>query len=76
MKALLEYIAAALVDEPSAVRVVEVRAGRESRLEIHVDSPEIGRVIGRQGRTARAIRSLLTVHSKKTGRRMRLEICG
>lgn len=74
MKALVESIAVALVDDPRGVSVREIRGPRESRLELSVAGGEIGRVIGREGRTARAIRTLLGVTAKKAGRRVVLEI--
>jgi predicted RNA-binding protein YlqC (UPF0109 family) len=74
MKTLVEYIASALVDDPAAVRVRESRGARETRLELRVAEPDIGRVIGRQGKTARAIRSLLAVAGRKIHRSFSLEI--
>ena len=59
MKDLVEFIAKSLVDRPDEVRVDELRRGDTTILELRVAPDDLGRVIGRQGRTARAIRNLL-----------------
>lgn len=64
---LLEYIARELVDEPDAVRVEEVRDDRGVILTLHVAPDDIGKVIGRGGRTARAIRSVLKAAGVRAG---------
>ena len=74
MRALVEYIATSLVDDPASVHVRDVARPRETRLELRVSPQEIGKVIGRHGRTARAIRSLLEVCGRKVGKRFSLEI--
>ena len=74
MRPLVEYIAASLVEDPGAVRVREVPGDRESRIELRVARADLGRVIGRDGRTARAIRSLLAVTGRKLHRTFGLEI--
>ena len=71
---LVEYIAAALVDIPDEVEVTEVAGQRTSVLELRVAPEDVGKVIGKQGRTARAIRALLSAVSDKDGRRTVLEI--
>ncbi len=71
---LVEYIAAALVDIPDEVEVTEVAGQQTSVLELRVAPEDVGKVIGKQGRTARAIRALLSAVSDKDGRRAVLEI--
>ncbi len=74
MKNLIEKIAQALVDEPEQVQVTETETDRLLILELHVAKEDIGKVIGKQGRTARAIRTLLQAASAKEGKRATLEI--
>lgn len=71
---LVEFIARALVDEPDAVDVREVAGEQTSVLELRVAPDDVGKVIGRQGRTARAMRTLLSAVSMKLRRRAVLEI--
>lgn len=71
---LLEEIARALVDHPDEVRVAEVEGEQTSVLELRVHTDDLGKVIGRQGRTARAIRTLLAAAGMKVGKRFVLEI--
>lgn len=71
---LVEYIAAALVDIPDEVEVTEVAGQQTSVLELRVAPEDVGKVIGKQGRTARAMRALLSAVSEKDGRRAVLEI--
>jgi len=71
---LVEYIAAALVDIPDEVEVTEVAGRQASVLELRVAPEDVGKVIGKQGRTARAIRTLLSAVSDQDGRRAVLEI--
>ncbi|MBI4259333.1 MAG: KH domain-containing protein [Actinobacteria bacterium] len=59
MKELLEYVARHLVDEPDAVEVTEVEGDRGPVLQLRVDPDDMGQVIGRGGRTARAIRTVV-----------------
>ena len=59
MKELLEFLARELVDNPDAVKVTEVTDDRGLLLRLHVDPDDMGKVIGRGGRTARAIRSIV-----------------
>ena len=74
MKEFLEYIARSLVDKPDAV-VVEVEEEEgEVSLVLNVDQEDMGRVIGRDGRIANAIRSLLRVMGARDGRHVELEI--
>jgi len=74
MKDLIEYIAKALVDEPDQVRVGEVEGERTSVIELTVAKEDLGKVIGKQGRTARAIRTILSAASTKIRKRSVLEI--
>jgi len=74
MKDLLEEIARALVDHPEDVRVTEVEGEQTTVLELRVHNDDLGKVIGRQGRTARAIRTLLAAAGMKVQKRFVLEI--
>ena len=71
---LIEYIARALVDEPDSVRVNEISGEQTSVLELRVARDDVGKVIGKQGRTARAMRTILSAVSMKLRRRAVLEI--
>ena len=74
MKDLLEEIAKALVDSPDEVQVTEVEGEQTTVLELRVRNEDLGKVIGRQGRTARAIRTLLSAAGMKVQKRFVLEI--
>ncbi len=74
MRALIEDIAKALVDEPEQVEVTAVDEGEATVLELKVSANDIGKVIGKQGRTARSIRTLLAAASMKLHKRYTLEI--
>ena len=74
MKELLEHIARSLVDNPDAVEVNELEGQQTSVLELRVAKEDIGKVIGKQGRTARAIRAILSAASTKLNKRAVLEI--
>jgi hypothetical protein len=74
MKDLIKYIAEALVDNPEEVRVSEVEGNQTSVLELKVAKEDLGKVIGKQGRTARAMRTLLSAASAKVKKRTVLEI--
>ena len=74
MKDFLEYVARGLVDKPDAVEVDVEVDGDETVLTLVVDQEDMGRVIGRDGRIANAIRSLLKVMATKDGRHVELEI--
>lgn len=74
MKDLIETIAKALVDHPDEVEVSEVEGERTSVLELKVAKEDLGKVIGKQGRTARAIRTILSAASTKIKKRSVLEI--
>ena len=74
MKDLLIKIAQALVDNPEQVHVNEIVSAQTVVLELKVDKSDMGKIIGKQGRTANAIRSLLNATSGKTRKRCVLEI--
>lgn len=74
MKNLIEIIAKALVDHPEQVKVTEVEGENTSVIELSVAKEDIGKVIGKQGRTARALRTILTAASAKIKKRAVLEI--
>ncbi|HET7141141.1 MAG TPA: KH domain-containing protein [Candidatus Limnocylindria bacterium] len=74
MKEFLEYVARSLVDNPDGVRVDVEEEDDEVALILHVDQQDMGRVIGRDGRIANAIRSLLRVMATRDGRHVELEI--
>ncbi len=74
MKDLLEEIAKALVDNPEDVQVTEIAGEQTTVLELRVRNEDLGKVIGRQGRTARAIRTLLAAAGMKMHKRFVLEI--
>jgi len=74
MKNLIDYIAKALVDNPDDVNVSEVEGNQTSILELKVAKEDLGKVIGKQGRTARAMRTLLSAASAKINKRTVLEI--
>ena len=74
MNELMEQIARALVDDPEQVEVTEMDGDKTLVLELHVAQNDMGKVIGRQGRTARAMRTILAAASKKMRKRAVLEI--
>ena len=74
MKELIKYIAQALVDNPEQVEVGEVEGNQTSVLELKVAKEDLGKVIGKQGRTARAMRTILSAASAKVKKRTVLEI--
>ncbi|MDX1777318.1 MAG: KH domain-containing protein [Thermodesulfobacteriota bacterium] len=74
MKELIEYIAKSLVDHPDSVKVTEVEGERTSVIELSVVKEDLGKVIGKQGKTARAMRTILSAASTKEKKRTILEI--
>ncbi len=74
MKALTEYIAKSLVENPAAVKVTQSRQGNRVRLELSVAKQDMGRVIGRNGRVANAIRILLRVAAEREGQQVTLDV--
>jgi len=73
-KELVEYIVKSLVDSPDAVDVQVVEGEKTTILELRVAPEDIGKVIGKQGRIARALRTILSASASKSGRRTSLEI--
>jgi uncharacterized protein len=71
---LLDYLARQLVDEPDAVRVEELDEPDALVLRLHVAEGDVGKVIGRQGRIARALRTIVRSGAAREGRRVVLEI--
>ena len=74
MKDLILHIARALVDHPEQVSVIEIEGNQTSVVELKVAKEDLGKVIGKQGRTARAMRTLLSAASAKGKKRTVLEI--
>ncbi len=74
MKELIKYISQALVDNPDQVDVTEVIGEQTSVIELRVAKEDLGKVIGKQGRTAKAIRTILSATSAKLHKRAVLEI--
>ncbi|HIC86534.1 MAG TPA: KH domain-containing protein [Desulfobacterales bacterium] len=74
MKELIAYIAKALVDKPEEVQVTEIEGEQTSVIELKVAKEDLGKVIGKQGRTARAMRTILSAASTKINKRSVLEI--
>jgi len=74
LKELIVYIVKKLVDNPEKVRVKEVRGEQNMILELSTAKEDIGKVIGKQGRTIKALRTLLNAASVKSGQRVTLEV--
>jgi hypothetical protein len=74
LKELIEFMARALVDNPDQVNVFEIEGEQTSVLELRVAKEDLGKVIGKQGRTARAMRLILSAASTKIRKRSVLEI--
>jgi uncharacterized protein len=74
LKELIEFMAKALVDNPEKVKVSEIEGEQTSVLELRVAKEDLGKVIGKQGRTARAMRTILSAASTKIRKRAVLEI--
>ncbi len=74
MQAFLEQVVKGLVDHPDAVNITEVEQERTTVYELRLDPSDVGRVIGRSGRTVNAIRTLLQAGSAKAGKFTRLDI--
>jgi hypothetical protein len=74
MKELMEQIAKALVDLPDEVKVTEIKGEKVSIIELSVAKEDLGKIIGKQGRTANALRTILTAASTKLRKRSVLEI--
>jgi predicted RNA-binding protein YlqC (UPF0109 family) len=74
LKELIERIARSLVDDPEGVEVTEIDNDRNTIIELRVADGDIGKVIGKDGRTAQSIRTILVAASTKIGRRAHLDI--
>ena len=74
MKELLLYIARSLVENPDQVTVTEVPNGEELTLELRVAPEDMGKVIGRQGRIAKEIRTLIRSYAQRTGQKVSVDI--
>ncbi len=74
MKELIIYVVKALVDRPDEVDVQEVQGEKTTVIELKVAQEDLGKVIGKQGRTARALRTILNAAGTKMGKRCVLEI--
>lgn len=74
MKTLVETIAKALVDSPDEVVVTETETEREIVVQLHVAQEDMGKVIGKQGRIAKAIRSVVKAASSKCDKKVKVEI--
>lgn len=74
MKDLIEYIASSLVDDPTQVRVSQEQRGGKVYLKLKVAQEDMGRVIGKQGRIANAMRTLLNVAATRTGKQAYLDV--
>lgn len=74
MKALVEYVARGVVDHPEQVKVTELVDRDTIFLELHVSPDEVGRVIGRQGKLANALRTLLRITAARSRKRVVLDI--
>ncbi|HNT53203.1 MAG TPA: KH domain-containing protein [Anaerolineaceae bacterium] len=74
MKALIEYIACSLVDDPKQVYVQQGRDGDKVRIELRVAKEDMGRVIGKSGRVANAMRVLLRVAAAREGKQVTLDV--
>ncbi|MCM2348457.1 KH domain-containing protein [Peredibacter sp. HCB2-198] len=74
LKTLIEFVSKALVDMPDRVEVNEIEGEQTTVIELKVDKSDLGKVIGKQGRTARALRTILNAASTKLRKRSVLEI--
>lgn len=74
MKEAVERIIRSLVDQPDLVEVAENSDGRNVRIEVRVAPHDMGRIIGREGRTVKAIRSILFIAGQKHGKRFQLDL--
>ncbi|HOH46319.1 MAG TPA: KH domain-containing protein [Candidatus Cloacimonadota bacterium] len=74
MKELIEFVVKALVDDPSEVNITEIAGDKITLYELRVAKSDIGKVIGKRGRTAGAIRTIINAVSTKQGKRAELEI--
>lgn len=73
-KELVEYIARSLVDDPDGVEVQRIDGEKSTILELRVSENDVGKVIGKHGRIAKAVRTILSASANKSGKRLVLEI--
>ena len=76
MKEMLELLVKNLVDNPSAIEISEKEEGKSLTLELRVDPQDMGKVIGRQGKIAKAIRVLMKAYAVKENKKINVEIIG
>jgi predicted RNA-binding protein YlqC (UPF0109 family) len=76
MKEFVEYIAKQLVDQPDGVSIEEETKNDKLILKLKVSQPDVGKVIGKRGRTAFALRTLVAAVGKKAGKKVSLEVLG
>jgi predicted RNA-binding protein YlqC (UPF0109 family) len=74
LRDVVEIVTKSLVDNPNGVNVVEIEGEKTVVIELRVDKADVGKVIGKQGRIARALRTILSAMGRKTGKRVVLEI--
>jgi len=74
MKDLVEFIARSLVDDPDSVRVAEIESDQLTTYEIEVAPDDVGKLIGRQGRIVKAIRSVVRAAGARQGKRVTVEV--
>jgi len=74
MKQLIEYMAKALVDQPDKVVIKEIAGEKTLIYELRVGEGDLGKIIGKEGRTAKAMRSIISASAMKMGKRAQLEI--
>jgi predicted RNA-binding protein YlqC (UPF0109 family) len=74
MKELIEYMAKALVDQPDKVVIKEIAGEKTLIYELRVGEGDLGKIIGKEGRTAKAMRAILSASAMKLGKRAQLEI--
>lgn len=74
MKEIVEKIIKAIVAQPDAVEVSEIADGKNVKIEVRVADGDMGKVIGREGRTVKAIRSILFFAGQKQGKRFQLDL--
>ena len=73
-KELVEFVAKSLVDKPEAVEINQIEGEKSTILELRVDPDDVGKVIGKHGRIARSLRTILAASTSRTGKRVVLEI--
>ena len=74
MKDLIDYIARSIVDDPAQVRVIQEHRGNTTYIKLRVAKEDMGRVIGKEGRVANAIRMLLNIAAAREGKKAHLDV--